>query len=111
MSPRYAHLQPTDMMIMFNPLTNDTVSIFAGRSDEKSSHIDPVYDEPQIERYMYTSPAAFDSSLVKFTLPGEYSAVSSNIEDATAQVKTWLVNKMNIDKDMIVGLRLSSGRP
>ena len=46
---------------------------------------------------------------VNFKLSGDYSAISSNIGDATGKVRAWLAEMMTVDENRIDGLTLTPG--
>ena len=46
---------------------------------------------------------------VDFKLSGDYSAIGSNIGDATVKVRAWLAEMMTIDENRIDGLTLTPG--
>ena len=47
---------------------------------------------------------------MKFKLSGDFSSISSDIHDATSQVKSWIVEMMAIEETRVDGLSLTPGK-
>ena len=47
---------------------------------------------------------------MKFKLSGDFSSISSDIQDARSQVKSWIVEMMAIEETRVDGLSLTPGK-